>query len=459
YETGAVDYLFKPLDPMILKSKVNIFLELHRSKQELKKNKQKIEIQNEKLKELSVRDGLTGLYNHRHFHELLNREFLLARRNSTDLACFMMDLDYFKDINDTFGHTFGDFVLKNFSQLILGVIRKTDILARYGGEEFALLLPNTDLEGAWVLAEKFRKKAGKFDYKYDGYSKRVTTSIGIATLRAHYPGESGRLVSFADKALYRAKAEGRNRVNIYNREALTQAGEVILPDQGYDQLPGLPAHLTKILEKTRESILVSLDSLTQIPLPAQENQQQYNREHNHRTMEILDLMAERLGLPRPVLKSFKRAARLHDLFKIYLKDGTPLKDGPLDKEEQLNVRDYPFMLEHLTRTFDVFADEREILRYHHENYDGSGYPEGLQGREVPLGSRLFALVDAFVSMTSQRNYRPMLAPGEVVDELVKQAGHQFDPLLVKHLLGLIRDKKLMKVPKKQLQSAEKALGK
>ncbi|MCP5055031.1 MAG: two-component system response regulator, partial [bacterium] len=150
--------------------------------------------------------------------------------------------------------------------------------------------------------------------------------------------------------------------------------------------------------------------------------------------------------------------RLHDLFKILLKDETPLKGGPLNKDEVPDIQDYPFILEQLTREFDILADERAILRYHHENFDGSGYPEGLQGIEVPLGARLFALVDAFVSMTSQRAYRPVLSHEEVVRELVQQAGYQFDPLLVKHLLGLIRDKELLQVSGKHIRPESGEIG-
>jgi diguanylate cyclase (GGDEF)-like protein len=459
YETGAVDYLFKPLDPVILNGKVNIFLELNRKKREIEASRHRIEIQNKRLQELSAQDGLTGLYNHRHFHELMNREFLLARRNNYDIACFMIDLDYFKDVNDTYGHSFGDFVLRNFAKLIHGVIRQTDILARYGGEEFVLLLPHTDLEGACILAEKFRKVAEDFVYQDNNHQKRVTISIGISTFKAHNPTNPTDLLDFADKALYRAKAEGRNRVKIYNEEIILDSGETINSIIGQEHLYGLQSHLNKILDKTQDSILAALDNLTQNPKLMQEQHQQFNREHNNRSMEILEMMGERLGLPRPVVQTFKRAAKLHDLFKIYLKDETPLKTGPLSMQERLDIDDYPFMLEQLTRMFDIFASERIVLRHHHEHYDGSGYPDGLEGSDVPLGARLFALVDAFVAMTSKRKYLPRLQASEVINELVKQTNHQFDPMLVKHLLELIKEKNLLQVSQHHIDSAIKEIGK
>ena len=110
------------------------------------------------------------------------------------------------------------------------------------------------------------------------------------------------------------------------------------------------------------------------------------------------------------------------------------------------IRDYPTMLEELTCMFDVFIDERVILRYHLENYDGSGYPEGLKGNQIPIGARLFTLVDEFVAMTSKPGDKKVFAPDRVIDEIVKEAGHQFDPLLVNHLLDLIEEKKLLPLP-------------
>jgi len=460
YESGAVDYLFKPLDPVILKGKINIFLELHRKNMELEMSWEKIQRQNKRLKEVAIRDGLTGLYNHRYFQEILAREFLLAQRSSSDITCFMIDLDYFKDVSDTFGHAFGDFVLQNFAGLIREASRKTDVLARYGGEEFVLLLPNTGLEGARVLAEKFRQLAESYTYQMNGYNRRVTASIGISSFFSHRPGSPADLVGFADKALYHAKAGGRNQVRVFRESDAT----VKIPRKGHSQetLFGLRERLKNMLENTRASILFSLQSLTMQSQRSTLNRRTQNDERNEylnqRKIELVDQLGERLGLSRPLVQTFKRAAILHDFFKAYLGDDTAQKQDPLSRQEEPDIEDYPFMLEELTRTFDVFADERMILRYHHECYDGSGYPEGLKGAEVPIGARLFALVDAFVAMTSNRYYRPNLTHREVVDELVGLAGYMFDPLLVGILLDIAGEKNLLKVPQKLLAEAKEQLS-
>jgi len=232
YEAGAVDYILKPLNPAILSAKVNVFLELYRQRRELEEKtealiatiekqeeyKEIIEAQNRSLKELAIRDGLTGIYNHRHFQELLSREVEFAKRYKNQLCCMMMDLDFFKDVNDNHGHQFGDFVLREFVSLIAGEIRSSDILARYGGEEFVLLLPKIDIDSARVVAEKVRKKVENHSFRHEGVSHRVTVSIGIfcGNPEANFTGRD--LLRYADKALYQAKDRGRNKVMVYSAD-------------------------------------------------------------------------------------------------------------------------------------------------------------------------------------------------------------------------------------------------
>ena len=171
---------------------------------------------NKNLHEQSIRDGLTGLYNHRHFHDMLRHEFLVARRHNHDLTCMMLDLDHFKDINDNCGHQFGDYVLRETATKILEETRESDIVARYGGEEFAILLPSTDLTGALTIAERIRINLEKHVHKQENYSAQVSVSVGLATFIAHKPLQPKELLAFADKALYSAKGTGRNKVATYS---------------------------------------------------------------------------------------------------------------------------------------------------------------------------------------------------------------------------------------------------
>jgi diguanylate cyclase (GGDEF)-like protein len=170
------------------------------------------------LKERSIRDGLTGLYNHRYFYQMLRRDFLLARRHQTDLACLLLDIDNFKSVNDLYGHPFGDIVLKGTAALLQEGIRGTDMVSRYGGEEFAVLLPGTNCEGAWQVAEQIRSKIEAQLFRLGSRTVRITVSIGVASLMKNHPQLPQELIAFADKALYQAKTEGRNRILEYADE-------------------------------------------------------------------------------------------------------------------------------------------------------------------------------------------------------------------------------------------------
>lgn len=177
---------------------------------------------NKTLREQTSRDSLTGLYNHRYFQEMLRHEFLLAKRYQTELSCMMLDLDLFKDVNDTCGHPFGDLVLQGTATQILHEARTTDTVARYGGEEFAILLPNTDLEGATSIAERIRTRLQEYTHQDKDVAMRVTISIGLASSRVHSPQKPEDLLAFADRALYQAKEAGRNKVICFPKQEAMQ---------------------------------------------------------------------------------------------------------------------------------------------------------------------------------------------------------------------------------------------
>ncbi|MDY7030321.1 MAG: diguanylate cyclase [Thermodesulfobacteriota bacterium] len=169
----------------------------------------------EKLADMAKKDGLTGLHNRRYMNDIFKQEFSRARRYQTDLACMLIDLDFFKKVNDSLGHAFGDLVLKEFSRNLKNLTRDSDQCFRYGGEEFLVLLPNTDLQGAREVAEKVRTFFEHNTYDDGAHSRTVTISIGIASMIYHHPENPETLIGYADKALYRAKAEGRNCVRVY----------------------------------------------------------------------------------------------------------------------------------------------------------------------------------------------------------------------------------------------------
>ncbi|MGB3225506.1 MAG: diguanylate cyclase [Desulforhopalus sp.] len=235
YDSGAVDYLFKPLEPQILKRKVGIFLELHLQRQQLEEKTRELdakilelevlhkelEEKNAKLELLSSLDGLTGLFNRRYFDDNLLKEWKQAIRDSTCLSLLIVDIDYFKNYNDYYGHLEGDDCLRKVAQsLYEALLRPTDIIARYGGEEFTVILPNTGSEGAGEVAKRMMDAVARLDivHKTSSVADTVTISIGVSSLLPTRKSAVTSLLDRADKALYQAKAEGRNTFRIRLRD-------------------------------------------------------------------------------------------------------------------------------------------------------------------------------------------------------------------------------------------------
>jgi diguanylate cyclase (GGDEF)-like protein len=194
-ELGAVDYITKPFDPAELRARVRASL----------RTKYLMDL----LARKAMIDGLTGLWNRSYFETRLSTELTLARRTGHPLACLMIDLDHFKQLNDRHGHPFGDEVLRTVGQILCDTCRNEDVVCRYGGEEFVVLTPNTPAGAAGGLAERIRAALAAFEWNSLGKGVKVTASIGVADLPAASPPG---ILELADSALYRAKHGGRNRV-------------------------------------------------------------------------------------------------------------------------------------------------------------------------------------------------------------------------------------------------------
>ena len=349
---------------------------------------------------LALTDPLTGLGNHRHFHERLQRELQTAEEHSTSLTLCFVDIDDFKKINDGFGHPSGDRVLSQ----VAGKLRQGGEAFRLGGDEFALLLVDHDEETALVAADSIVERIRTLDLDHIG---SVTASAGLATFPVQGHGRD-ELIRLADSALYWAKEHGKNRVRLYRPE-LVELAELKRLAAGPDRAARYRA---------AASLAKAVDA-----------RDTYTGRHSERVAELAARVAIRLGLDAEQIELTRLAGSLHDLGKLAIPEELLRKPGELTDSERLVLERHPQigfrMLDSLG--VDPVAD---IVLHHHERWDGAGYPDGLHGEEIPFAARIIFVADAYDAITSDRVYSPRRSPAVALTELERCAGTQFDPTIV-----------------------------
>jgi diguanylate cyclase (GGDEF)-like protein len=362
------------------------------------------------LTDAARRDPLTGLLNRRGFEEAFDVEIERARRTEQSLSVIVGDLDRFKEVNDSYGHPAGDEALRRVGKAMRDSKRSWDAAARVGGEEFAILAPDTDEHGAYVLAERIRQTIERAFATGIG---PLTASFGIVSYPVH--GQTAEtLLQAGDQALYAAKQLGRNRSVISSAE-----------------VPGILARGAR----GHEEATVELDTLLSLA-EALDVRDSGSATHCRRVGRYSELIARELGLPPDSVERVRIAGVLHDVGRVGVPDALLAKAGPLSDEEWHWVRSHPETGARMLETTE-FEDIGVWIRAHHERPDGTGYPSGAKGPELPLEAAIIGVADAYEAMTAARPYRDTLDPQAASDELRRGAGSQFDERVVDALLRVV----------------------
>jgi diguanylate cyclase (GGDEF)-like protein/putative nucleotidyltransferase with HDIG domain len=349
---------------------------------------------------LALTDPLTGLGNHRHFHERLERELRYAHERRLPLTLCLIDVDDFKRINDRFGHPAGDRVLSQLASRL----RQTGEAFRLGGDEFALLLPGYDENAALTAASSVVERISALKLEQ---VEAVTVSVGVATSPQHAE-ERDELIRLADSALYWAKEYGKNRVRAYRPDVIELAE--------LKRLAGGPDRAARF--RAAASLARAVDA-----------RDVYTGSHSQRVAELAARTAKRLGLPEEEIELTRLAGSLHDLGKLAIPEEILRKPGPLTEPERMVLERHPQIGFRMLESLGVDPVADWVL-HHHERWDGSGYPDGLPGETIPLGARIIFVADAYDAMTSERVYRRRVLPEQAIAELKRCAGSQFDPDIV-----------------------------
>jgi diguanylate cyclase (GGDEF)-like protein len=423
-----IDYLVVPVSQEIFRHRISFLCQVQKISTEHHANSATLDKQ---LSALSTRDPLTGLFNRRHLTTTLMELLRTAEQNDTELSLLIFNIDFFNKVNKSAGLHFGDFILNELAARLTIATRDVDTCYRFSGEDFVVLMPGADLEQATRMAEKIDKACSGKPYVFGRKKQQITISAGIASLREHRPISHDDFITMAETALFLAKAYGRNRIHVYSPQ---NGADGLSPKKS---LTFLKETLTRILEQTRNSAIASLQLLAQ-NVAGPEHQV-----HISTVSHYVTLLGNQLGLAEQHIQTFQNAITLYSSFRSLLHNDLHTKPGKLSREERKTMGDLPFKLTELTDMFDYFANERNLLLCHGERYDGMGYPQGLKGEEIPLGARIFCIVDAVAAMNADRPYRRKLTPVEIVEELKKEAGRQFDPSLVAQLFTVIEKNHLL----------------
>jgi diguanylate cyclase (GGDEF)-like protein/putative nucleotidyltransferase with HDIG domain len=343
------------------------------------------------LAEVSRSDSLTGCLNRRGFEERLAAELDVSRRGGRRVALVTLDLDDFKLVNDTRGHEAGDELLRWVVERSSEVLRPMDSLGRLGGDEFAVLLPGTGGPEAREVAERLRSALGE----------RVSVSVGVASFP--YDGtDRDTLHRHADQDLYAAKHGRAPDVGPTTRELAWAAA------------------LARAVELRTETTV----------------------DHGAAVAGHAVAIAQRLGWSGGELALLRMAALLHDVGKVAVADRIISKQGPLSADEYEAIKAHPVAGAEIVGQVDGQSPVVEWIRHAHEHVDGSGYPDGLCGDDIPLASRILLAAEAFDAMTSKRPYGAPLSVDDALAQMWDAAGEQFDPACVaaleEHITGARR---------------------
>jgi diguanylate cyclase (GGDEF)-like protein len=369
------------------------------------------------LRTAATTDVLTGLNNRRFFEEALGAESMLALHRQTPLSLIMVDLDNFKDVNDSYGHSAGDFVLAQAANRIRQSVPVGDLVSRYGGEEFTCLLRSADHLVAVEVAERVRRTISQTPLAIPDRADTVhlTASLGVATAdRRHEAAtiDTDDLMKAADQALYQAKAGGRDQVVSSDR-------------------------LTSLKRDVDTEIPMAL-----VWLSDQIDGMLGTYEHTAAISRWCQTIGAHLGLDELGQRRAAMAGRLHDIGKLCIGRGLLTKPTALNAAEWEQMRRHPEEGARLVTELTGRPDLAPLVAAHHERYDGRGYPHGLAGQAIPIEARIITVCDAWAAMRVDRPYARARTELEAREELITGRGHQFDPVVVDAFLILLDDDQL-----------------
>jgi len=405
---------------------------------ELEKSKLNRELLNinKRLKSISLIDAHTGLYNYRYLQEAIEVEFHQARRYAQNLSIIMLDVDYFKSINDVYGIAFGDLVLKQLAKQLKRMVRRYDVLIRYSGEEFILISPRLNRNAGFIMAQRLLDSLNFINFGNKNHKVKLKMSLSVVSFPDDRAKNGMDLVNLANLLLNKVKEGGGNRVYSFLdvKKSLSKNADKFPKKVEIKTLENTIIKLNKQSKQgLRESIFAFAKTL--------ELKDHYTGEHVENTVHFATTVAQELNLSKEDIDLIKQAAMLHDLGKIGISENILLKKGKLSKKEFEEIKKHSQIGADIIRPIQFLHDLIPFIFYHHERWDGKGYPTGIKGEDIPLGARVIAIADVYQALISDRPYHKAFTKSAAIDMIKKASGTQFDPRIVSAFLKVVNKKR------------------
>ncbi len=405
----------------------------------------------ETVKKQAVTDHLTNLFNRRFFEDALHREATRSLRTKQPFCLIGLDLDHLKKINDTYGHSMGDKAIATIANVIIKNARSVDIPSRFGGEEFFIILPGIDAKGGIAAAERIRTSIESAEI--EGLEGGITASLGVASF-IEQTTNIDELFEMCDKAMYSSKQKGRNQVTLADTDNMTSWQDIAI-DAFVDiltqhRIPFNKKVASDLIEKlqlkqndssgtsTQEMLFSIVDSISKSYFPL------YQEGSTKNKVTLATLIAKRMNLSKADIDKLKIAMLLYDIGNTMMPKELLKKPAPLNQKEKDEIQKHPIVgAQEILKPISSVSNIIPIIEHHHENWDGTGYPNNKKGEEIPTTSQIILITDSYFAMISYRPYRKAYTIDEAIEEIKQNANKKYSKELVEAFIYSIEEFKKM----------------
>lgn len=382
-----------------------------------------------KIEEITLVDPLTGCYNWRYFLNRAQQELNRCRRHLYSVSFIGVDIDNFRQINEIYGVRVADRVTKELVGILRTISRREDVLARWRSDEFFMIIPHLDDKNAYTVAQRIKEKISVHRFKYKRITLTIKVSIGVVSSPEDNIFNARDIINALNKCFTSAERKGGDTIIFYSQAKF----KPLLKQKS-------KASIRELREKIEGmNVLLNRDLMEMIYGFARtiEAKDSYTGKHVEYTSVLAEEIARNLNLPEEEIENIKHAAVLHDLGKVGIDENILSKKGPLTAKEREIIKTHPSIAAEILREIRSLRGALSAILYHHERYDGKGYPLGLKGEEIPLSARIVAVADVYQALISDRPYRKAYSKEKALEIIKQESGKQFDSKIVKVFLKIV----------------------